>query len=472
MMQLTSLGEEFRTLDSGDRRLNNRAISIIEALGRSPAQSFPKCLMPAELEGLYRFVRNDKISFELLLSSHMDATFKRMHGLPEVVVAHDTTDFRFSDEVRREGLGPMDNGGQGFYAHFALAIESPKLPLGILGVEPWVREPRDPKQPKPTQKERYEAPDKESLRWLRMVESVEKSVDPRVSLIHVMDREADDFDLFAELRQQGRRFVIRACTDRRISTTTDPSPLKLKAFGSTLEVLCERVVNLAGRPEKGRSAKERKRYPARSPRPARLAFRAGTIRVQRPDKARKDLPAMLELNVIYVDEIDTPPGFTPVHWILFTSEPVSTVAQVLAAVEYYCARWMIEEYFKALKTGCAFEERQQESKAALLNVLGLFIPIAWSLLHLRTMARDEELGALPADRFFTPTQLKILAIKSKGKLPAQPTLREALHGVARFLGGHLKGNGEPGWLVLGRGYVELLLGEAYWHLALEAEGRT
>ena len=36
--------------------------------------------------------------------------------------------------------------------------------------------------------------------------------------------------------------------------------------------------------------------------------------------------------------------------------------------------------------------------------------------------------------------------------------------LARLFGGHLRGNGEPGWQVLGRAYESLLLVEFGWWL--------
>lgn len=50
---------------------------------------------------------------------------------------------------------------------------------------------------------------------------------------------------------------------------------------------------------------------------------------------------------------------------------------------------MIEEYFKALKTGCAYEKSQLETLHALLNLLAIQAVVAWQLLRLRTIARDD-----------------------------------------------------------------------------------
>jgi len=59
--------------------------------------------------------------------------------------------------------------------------------------------------------------------------------------------------------------------------------------------------------------------------------------------------------------------------MLFTSEVVERLEDATAVVDHYRARWIIEEYFKALKTGCGFEKRQLTSLLGLLRALALFI---------------------------------------------------------------------------------------------------
>ena len=139
----------------------------------------------------------------------------------------------------------------------------------------------------------------------------------------------------------------------------------------------------------------------------------------------------------------------PDEWRLITTEPIDTVAQVTQIVEWYRARWLIEEFFKCLKTGCAYEKRQLESFETLLIALAFLIPIAWQLLLLRHLAREAH--DVPATAALTPRQLAVLCASPAGaRLAATPTIRDALRVVAP-LGGHLRQNGEPGWLVLGRG---------------------
>lgn len=120
---------------------------------------------------------------------------------------------------------------------------------------------------------------------------------------------------------------------------------------------------------------------------------------------------------------------------------------------------MIEEYFKAVKTGCQYEQRQPESAHALLNALAVLVPVAWRLLLLRHLARESD--TRPATDALTKTQVDVLKAVAKKPLPKRPTVRDALLAVAA-LGGHIKNNGEPGWQVLGRGYRDLLILEMGW----------
>ena len=123
-------------------------------------------------------------------------------------------------------------------------------------------------------------------------------------------------------------------------------------------------------------------------------------------------------------------------------------------VDAYRGRWVIEEYFKALKTGCALQQRQLESYEALSMVLALLVPVAWRLLWLRTLAEVEP--DAPAQTVLTPLQLRILRNKARDPFPQHPTVADAHFAIAR-LGGFLKHNKRPGWQVLARGFEDLLV---------------
>jgi hypothetical protein len=170
----------------------------------------------------------------------------------------------------------------------------------------------------------------------------------------------------------------------------------------------------------------------------------------------------VSLNVVRVWEANPPPDEEPVEWVLFTSDPIDTEAQILKIVDRYRARWTIEEYFKALKTGCAYEKRQLEDYESLANLLAVFAPIACTLLHLRSEARRNP--DAPANLIFTSSQIEVLRVLGRIPLPEAPTQREVLLAVAA-LGGHIKWNGAPGWQTLGSGYRELVSLTAGWDAA-------
>ena len=164
-------------------------------------------------------------------------------------------------------------------------------------------------------------------------------------------------------------------------------------------------------------------------------------------------------------EPSPPNGEPPVSWTLYTTEPIETAQQLLAVVDYYRSRWVIEEFFKALKTGCNFEKRQLESYHALSLALAMFIPIAWRLLLLRSVSRKAP--DAPARVIVTDVQLQLLRHRLKlAEIPQ--TAQAAAYAVAK-LAGHLKRNGDPGWLSLGQGLEILVTMEAGWKAAMAAQ---
>ncbi len=83
-----------------------------------------------------------------------------------------------------------------------------------------------------------------------------------------------------------------------------------------------------------------------------------------PMCADPEVPKSFRLHRIYVDEPDPAEGIEPVRWRLWTLPPIDNAEQLLAIVDIYRARWIIEEFFKALKTGCSPEKRQRKATGA------------------------------------------------------------------------------------------------------------
>jgi hypothetical protein len=119
-----------------------------------------------------------------------------------------------------------------------------------------------------------------------------------------------------------------------------------------------------------------KRHPAREARIARLTFAATRVNLPRTSVAKGAGAATLSINVVHVLEPEPPAGEVAVEWFLLTSLPIATPEQIAYVVDCYGARWIIEEYFKALKTGCQYERRQLTTSNRLLNALAVLAPVA------------------------------------------------------------------------------------------------
>jgi hypothetical protein len=447
---LSPIEDEFEGAELGDERLVARLSILASALGREPGASIARVSKTvAAREGGYRFLENHRVTMERLLEPHQAATVERCREVGAVYVVSDTTEVTLAGKERGKALGRLHGQKRGFLAHVALAVSArgDRAPLGILGLETIVRGDKLTKHR--NQRQIEGSSERESSRWGEMVNSTEGRL-AGVKAIHVMDREADMFELLNQLVSKGQRFVIRAAYNRSL---TDG---KLFEAISEAPTVLERDVHLSGRQK--RLPGQSRSNPARHKRIAKLSISSKRLTLRRPKRCTVECPEFLEINLVHVIETAPPDGDPPVQWILATSEPVDTPQQIAAVVDAYRARWLIEEYFKALKTGCAYEGRQLRTMRTLTNALGLLAPIAWRLLLLRTLER--EAPSAPAKDVLDPLLLDALAaklreIREPKPLPPDPSVADFMRGIAR-LGGHHKSNGPPGWQLLWYGFQYLL----------------
>jgi len=437
---------EFERIALEDPRLCQRTQLIVPRLAERPELSFPKMFEDSrELEGFYRFLRNDKVDPQTVLAPHVANTLGRIQetGGP-VLCLHDTTTFAFDG---RQNLGIVEGEVRGFLAHFSMAFGLDGMPLGALRVHTWQR---DASKPSPT-KLRKQGVSQEAVtvmpsemdRWGESITAVEALVAKPSVLIHLADSEGDDYRLLLQLSQQGCRYVVRGCYDRRI---IDVEHSLLRTRLAVQASVATRSVKL-----NARTTSTSKRNQPRAARVAELEVRAAAVTLKRPRKLPTDVAETLELNVVHVLETAPPQGQQPIEWILLTSERIDSPEAILAVVDMYRRRWLIEEFFKALKTGCAYESRQLETFDTFDNALALFVPVAWGLLCLRALERSD--SPLPVEDYFDSDQIAVLRAKSRTPIK---TVTEALAAIAQ-IGGHIRNNGRPGWLVLWRGLRDLFL---------------
>jgi IS4 transposase len=422
------------------------------------------------LEGAYRLLNNPVVQFDDICEGSAEGTSERAAAAGSVLVVHDTTTCEFAD-ADPEQVGFLSTGNAGFFFHASLVLDANGLrrPLGVVAAEVIAREQRSgrgSRKRRATTKEMSQWKDKESERWIRGVREAANRLESCRDVIHVMDREGDSFGLLSAMKQENQRFVVRSCHERTAKDVDEQDWSSLYATLQEHQGEFEREVQLSRRVNTLAKGMKRSGHPPRMARSATLRFAATSVQIKRPRCAPESSEHSLQLSLVRIWENEPPSGETPVEWWLLSTEPVDTVEQIARVVDIYRQRWVVEEFFKALKTGCLYEQRQFESRHALLNLLASSLPVAVEMLHLRTCATSTPQA--PATDVISEIQIEVLRRVSPRRLSDSPTCHEVLLAIAG-LGGHWRSNGPPGWLILKRGMVKLLAFEVGWRAALEAK---
>ncbi len=459
--------DDLRSVDLGDARCNKRVQRIAAQLATSPAATLPNLFVtPGELEGTYRLINRPKTTMEKIHAPHGAATVKRAAAHSRVLIIHDTTEFAFNDTgFEREHLSQLTSNRQGFYDHLSLAVsaDGPYELLGVVSHLPYVHASQVDPAAAAVWRARGGLHENEHQRWLDAVIRCEAAFIgvPETMRVHVCDREGDSYELLKCLQDQRASYVVRCTQRHRTMRTADDKCMALEdvlarsPHGQSMRVISVPVE------KQGETDSDRQRRKDVRPRRAakvtvrwtEVTFGATAARTRR--KNHTDEP-LIYASVVEVTEVNPPEGLKPASWILYHSEAVMSEDAAWDVVDMYRTRWVIEEFFKVLKTGLAYETRQFMTAHSLLNMLAISSINACDIISLREAHRNRP-EQLAIDQF-DPHVVAYAKMKYPALVPsAKPTMAEFFAAVARA-GGHIKQNGPPGWIVLYRGYAALLQG--------------
>jgi hypothetical protein len=286
-----------------------------------------------------RFLGNVKVTTERIIESWGVSTIGAVTGR-HVLAIQDTSEIHFNTmPQRRRGLGEIGKGNHhGVLLHPMLAVDADNgTCLGLLSGQVWTREGR-----RTLSHDSRELSDKESQRWIATALAAEPLLAGAAMVTLLGDRESDIFALYASAAEQHYRVIARSMHDRKLADTTG-----LYAAIEAMALVERRTIEL----------------PARAQRPARqadLELRFGTIELARPQsKFLRDLPKSLHLAIVDVREIHADPDVEPLHWRLLTSHKVASADDAWRIVAWYKQRWIIEQFFRVLKTqGFMLEDSQ------------------------------------------------------------------------------------------------------------------
>lgn len=459
-----------KDVELNDKRLNKRLMEILSQLGGQPGASIPAaCGGFAETTAAYRFFDNKKATFETILQPHIEATYRRMADQTVVILAQDTTEIDLTRPTQQvSGAGTLDGSARfGVLLHPLVAFTTAGTPLGTAYAELWTR---DDESTEPLSKEEAEyarkhtpIEEKESFRWLETYQHachVAEEV-PQTQIICVADSEADIYEVIEAASEDGRPdFIIRACQDRALK---NPSPAEDSAEAEQAKYLRERVmqtevlytatINVRGREAKVSNETRGRRQPRES-RTAEVEVRAARVVLRAPWRSDRKLQDV-EVNVVLVSEVNPPEGDTPIEWILLTSLPIDTAELVRLVIQYYQVRWMIEIFFRTLKSGCRVESRRFEKLERLEPCMAVYLIVTWRTLFACRMAR--ELPDVSCEAVFEPQEWRsVHCVVHKTAPPKTPPTLQTMVRMVAQLGGYVnrKRPDEPGpqtvWLGLQR----------------------
>lgn len=442
---------EWGGAELGDARRTARVVKMATALAQSPGGTLPDPISNwAELKAAYRLLNNPEITFERLLRSHWTRTQLACSARGEYLLIEDTTELDYTGHESVQGLGRIGNdGGRGFFLHTTLAARvercsaegEPVLNIQGLFWQQLMTRTDATRIGRISKNERLKGP-RESDRWAAALEQ-SGGPPPGVKWTYIADRESDVAEVFAKMREHDLDFIVRSSQPR----ATVAKEGHVFALASQAPVKGSFEVPLRARP--GQAA-----------RTALVQVRAREVTIRGPYRPGKKMPAET-MNVVEIKELHPPQGVEPLCWVLLTSWPCGTLQQCRAVAQTYAARWLIEEYHKALKSGTGVEQSQLESAHALHALLAVLSLVAVRLLGLKMAARAEPDKAVEAE-LLGENVWAVLA-KKCGKPQGGWTQRATLVCIAK-LGGFLarKGDGDPGWLTIWRGWRRLVaLTEGY-----------
>jgi Transposase DDE domain len=350
-----------------------------------------------------RFLHNDAVTVGEMAANAAARTAGQVAGR-DVLAIQDSSEIVFGGKAARDrGFGPIGRGGGtgGLLLHAVLAVDAADgALLGLVGMDVLNREGG-----KPAHRRERKTVEKESQRWLDGMFAAGNVLANAKRITVVADRESDIYEEFAR-RPANVHLITRVAQNRRIEN--EPRATTLFEFAETLleQMRLEVTVPAA---------------PGRAERKAELALRYAPVTVRKPKHgADPALPDNVVLTIVDIRETSTPAQGQAIHWRLLTTHRVDTPAAARMILDFYRRRWIVEDYFRTLKTaGFDIEASEIEDAKAMMRFVGAAVCAAVTVLQL-VRARDGTAQTL-ADAFDPADQplLEKISQKLEGKTQRQ-----------------------------------------------------
>lgn len=422
----------------GDPRRTSRLVKLAAALANTPGKPIVNITTsPADMEGAYRFIRNESVDATSIAEAGFNATATQAEQHKTLLALEDTTTISYGHKSIQDELGHINQGNRfrGMLAHSVLlfAPESKEV-VGLIEQSRWTRDITT--RGKRAKHATTPYTKKEGYKW----ESASINMSARLGakmddVVSVCDREADIYEYLLYKLTAKQRFVVRSMQSRHIEEDGN----KLYHYASQLESAGQKEVQIG---QKG----------GRKARIATLDIMFAPVTLKVPANKRGEA-----LPLYYVGCIERDGSDGALSWHLLTSDPVTTKAQALEIIGYYEQRWLVEEYHKAWKSdGTNIEASRLQTKNNIERLVTINAFIAVRILQLK-FAREQPDGS-SCEKVLSPKAWKLLWLKRVNKtLPdSAPSMEWAYTELAK-LGGwkDTKRTGRASVKVIWQGWFKL-----------------
>ena len=436
----------FSDIDLGHKSRDACFREVAEQISRHPGGTLPdKFASPAGYAAMDRLMNRPETTHARILAPHYRKTKAKMEACAGVVlIVHDSTTLDYSG-LRMAKLPKVGNGnGRGYLCHNSLAVDADKHE--VLGLVSQILHGRVSRGRKESVARKRQRASRESRLWSRAVEELPMPL-PGKRYIDIGDRGADIFEFLYNECRLGRECVVRSTHNRRVRLGHD---------GQGKQVLLHD--HLRTLPATGATRTKKIRDPnTKGEREAVLRVVFEDVEILPPQVRKGEYEKQpIAAWAVRVWEEKPPEGATAIEWFLVVLHPVTNSDEAWQQCDWYCCRWIVEEFHKAKKTGCQIEDLQFHTKQALQPMIALLSVVAVLLLNLREAARRPDAATRPATDVVEPIYEEVIRTW-RYKKPHEPlSVLDFYMAVAR-LGGHMnrKRDGFPGWLTLWRGWQKL-----------------
>lgn len=452
----------FGNVSLGDVRRNQRLPQLVDAMVQHPAGTLPeKFSRPADLEAFYRLCSAKAVTHGTVLGSHRLLVLQKLQSTRKfLLVIHDGTELDFTSHDSLQRRGQIGNGSRrGYLGHNSLVVDPQQG--AVLGLANQILHTREevPKDEGVAAKRARES--RESRLWLKGTAGLPDN--PKV--VDVCDRGSDTFEFLEHEVRSGRTFVIRSRCDRVILLGHEEKEANrgsLHVYARTLPAAATGRATVRVDPDVLQERRQAKRQGSDQPiatyREARLCLSAAPVRLVAPHNKRGEHGNdPLCVWIVRIWEPDPPAGCEAVEWLLLTNHPIHTPADMRRVKTWYEWRWVVEEYHKALKTGCAIEKLQMRDESRLEPAIAVVSVVALLLLQLREAARRPDAHTRRADELVDPEAIQVLSVWQHGESHPDWSVRDYYLALARLGGYRPRKDCPPGWQILWRGQTKLNL---------------